>query len=123
MFKTLRFGVIATIFSLLISAPASATDTGVASMLHTLRSEKAQVCLVGHFHYGKSPRAFPSRDKAYKTAVNHWVTFTVAEYGTDWGHYNRASHRSANCEKASRTSWTCKVQARPCRKGLSVARR
>ena len=123
MFKVLSSGIIATIFSFFISAPSIAGDTGVASMLHTLRGEKAMVCMVGHYHFGKSPRAFGSRAKAYKAAINHWVTFTASEYGSDWGSYNRAASRSTDCEKASRTTWTCKVKARPCRRGLSVARR
>ena len=123
MFKLLASGVIATIISLFSIAPAFANDTGIASMLHTLRGEKGKVCTSGHLHIGDSPRAFKSRDRAYKSAVRHWVTFTVAEYGSDWGSYRNAANRSADCEKASRTTWTCKVKARPCRRGLSVARR
>ncbi len=123
MFKALRFGVIATIFSLFISAPVAAGDTGVASLLHTLRGENAMVCMVGHYHTGNSPRAFKSRSAAYKAAINHWVSFTAAEYGSDWGAFSRSANRTSNCEKASRTSWTCKVKSRPCRKGLSLARR
>ena len=123
MFKVLVSGIIATLFPLFLSAPASANDTGVASMLHTLRGEKAMVCMAGHLHHGKSPRAFASREKAYKAAVHHWVTFTAAEYGSDWGSFNRAASRVTKCEKASRSTWTCKVKARPCRRGLSVARR
>lgn len=123
MFKLLASGVIATFFSLFIIAPASANDTGIASVLHTLRGEKGLVCMVGHYHYGKSPRTYNSRTKAYKAAIHHWKTFTVAEYGSDWGQYGSAANRNSDCEKASRTSWTCKVKARPCRRGLSVALR
>ncbi len=123
MYKALRFGVIATIFSLFISAPASASDTGIAYALHDVRAEKGKVCMVGHFHYGKTSRPFPSRDIAQKAAIRHWSTFTAAEYGSDWGSYGRAASRSANCEKVSRTNWTCKVKARACRSGRSTARR
>ncbi len=123
MIKLVASGVSATIFSLFIAAPALAGDTGVASLLHSMRGEKGKVCLSGHKHIGKSPRAFKSRDAAYKAAINHWVSFTAAEYGSDWGSYGRASSRSAECEKASRNTWNCKVSARPCRRGLSVAGR
>ena len=81
------------------------------------------VCMVGHFHHGKSPRAFANREIAYKAAVHHWVTFTAAEYGSDWSQYGLSANRAAECEKASRSTWTCRVKARPCRKGLNVARR
>ena len=123
MFKFLSSGVIATIFSLFIIAPAAANDTGIASILHSLRAEKAQVCMVGHYHTGNSPRPFNSRTAAYKAAVRHWVSFTAAEYGSDWGSFGRSVNKTSDCEKASRTTWTCKVKSRPCRKGLSVARR
>ncbi len=123
MFKALRFGVIATIFSLFISAPASANDTGVAYALHDVRVEKGRVCMVGHYHFGKTARPFPNRNKAYKAAVRHWSTFTAAEYGSDWGSYARAANRSTNCEKVTRTTWTCKIKARACRSGRSTASR
>ena len=119
----LAISVLATISSTLITAPVSANDTGIATMLHTVRAERGKVCMVGHYHIGDSPRAYKSRARAHKTAIRHWITFTAAEYGTDWGNYSRAANRSTDCEKASRSSWTCKVKARPCRRGRSVARR
>lgn len=123
MFKLLSSGIIATIFSLFISAPASANDTGIASILHTLRGEKGMVCMVGHFHHGKSPRPFASRAKAMKTAVRHWASFTAMEYGSDWASFGSAANRASECDKISKSKWACKVKARPCRRGLSVARR
>ena len=123
MFKLLASGVIATILSFFAIAPAFANDTGIASALHTLRGERGQVCMVGHYHIGKSPRAYKSRSAAYKAAVHHWVSFTAAEYGSDWGSFARSANRTTDCEKESASTWACKVKSRPCRKGLSVARR
>jgi len=123
MYKSLALGALATLFSTFLSIPSYANDNGIANILHTVRAERGKVCMVGHFHIGDSPRAFSSRRKAHMAAIHHWVTFTVAEYGTDWGNYNRAANRTTDCEKASRSSWTCKIRARPCRRGHSVAAR
>ncbi|MCF6197971.1 MAG: hypothetical protein L3J67_01000 [Hyphomicrobiaceae bacterium] len=117
----LTISVLATLSSTLITVPASANDTGIATMLHSVRAERGKVCMVGHYHIGDSPRAYKSRSKAHRAAIRHWVTFTAAEYGTDWGNYNRAANRSADCEKASSSTWICKIKARPCRRGRSVA--
>ena len=124
MYKSIAFGILATLsLPFLTAAPSYANDTGIASVLHSLRGERGKVCMVGHFHIGDSPHAFASRNAAYKAAIHHWVSFTAAEYGSDWASYGRAANRSADCEKASRNSWTCKVKARPCRRGRSLASR
>jgi len=128
MYKSIAKGllyisVLATISSPFITTPSYANDTGIATMLHSMRAERGKVCMVGHYHIGDSPRAYRSRSQAHKTAIHHWVTFTAAEYGTDWSNYSRAANRSADCQKASRSTWTCKIKARPCRRGRSVARR
>jgi len=119
----LVLGLAASLSSLLVATPSYANDTGIASVLHSLRAERGKICMVGHYHIGDSPHAFASRKAAYRAAIHHWIAFTAAEYGTDWASYGRAANRSADCEKASRTSWTCKVKARPCRSGHTLARR
>jgi hypothetical protein len=123
MFKLLATGLFASFFSLFITAPAFADDNGIAYAIHTVRAESGKACMVGHFHHGRSSSPVANRGLALKTAINQWVEFTVLEYGSDWGHFKRGANRSVDCEKVSSNKWACKVKARPCRKGLSVAAR
>lgn len=93
-------------------AGASADDTGLAS-IHAWRKERGRTCMIDHFHYGSGTG--PTKRTAEKAALDSWTSFTVFEYGTDWGSYNRAGSRIMECQQRG-SLWLCNVQARPCRR-------
>ncbi len=123
MFKLLAASSLAALACFSTFSPVLAKDNGIAYALHAVRAEKGRICMTGHFHHGKSQGAFASRKQALKSAVHHWTSFTALEYGSDWGSFKKASQQGIDCEKASRSTWTCAVKARPCRQGVNMARR
>ncbi len=90
---------------------AQGGDTGVAA-IHQWVKVGRRTCLVDHFHDGNGTGA--NRRQAEQAAIQSWVEFTAWEYGGAWGRYAVAASKSMNCGQGSGT-WTCTVQARPCR--------
>ena len=98
----------------LMGQVVSADDTGLASALHQLKTEKRKLCMVGHFHTGTS-ESQKTRRLAMKIAIRNWEDFTSWEYGTDWGRFKQAENKGRLCNKMAK-SWECSVQARPCKR-------
>lgn len=67
----------------------------------------------GHFHNGSSAGE-PSKAAALSTAIGSWASFTAFEYGTDWASFKKAANKEVTC-KQSGSSWSCDVNARPCK--------
>jgi hypothetical protein len=105
---------IALMALLTIAAPATvfADDTGVAS-LHDMKYETGRrVCMTDHFHDGSG--VGKTRKEAEAVAKRSWIEFTVFEYGTDWGSFERAESPATECSEAG-DKWSCVTTARPCR--------
>jgi hypothetical protein len=94
-------------------AAARADDTGVAG-IHEWRHVGAKICFSDHYHDGSGSGS--SQHAAMVDAVRAWQEFTVFEYGSDWGSYERAVGKSASCS-ASGASMTCHISAIPCKSG------
>jgi hypothetical protein len=91
-----------------------ADDSGFAS-IHDWKNEKGgRVCMSDHFHDGNGTGA--TRKEAEAAARSSWVSFTVFEYGTDWGSYTLAASQKMECGNASGPTWSCATSARPCKK-------
>ena len=97
------------------AVPASkADDSGLAS-IHDWKNEPGRrVCMSDHFHDGSGTGA--TRKEAEAAARSSWVSFTIFEYGTDWGSYTLAASQKMECGNASGQTWSCATSARPCRK-------
>jgi hypothetical protein len=97
---------------LLAAAPASADETGLAS-IHSWRREGHRICFTDHFHSGTGS-AKPTKAAALEDAAHSWAEFTAAEYGTSWAHFAKAASKSEKCDKIA-GGFTCYVEARPCK--------
>ena len=93
---------------------ASAQETGLDA-LHEQRREGNRICMVSHFHNGASSSNLPSRKQAEAEAIKDWVGFTAWEYGDPWGRYTIAASKKMDCSKSTSSTWSCKVEARPCK--------
>jgi hypothetical protein len=85
-------------------------ETGIAS-IHSWVRMGHKTCLADHFHNGNGHGA--TRAQAERAAVRSWVDFTAWEYGGSWGRYSLAASKKMTCERSG--SWTCFLEARPCR--------
>lgn len=91
-------------------AVAQGAETGVAS-IHAWVKVGRKTCLVDHFHNGDGTGA--TRAQAERAAILSWSEFTAWEYGTPWGRYSIAVSKKMSCSESG--SWSCAVEARPCR--------
>jgi hypothetical protein len=92
------------------AAQARAEETGIAQ-IHSWVKMGRKTCMVDHFHSGTGNG--DTRGQAERKAVQSWVDFTAWEYGNRWGRYSIAASKKMTCERTG--SWTCFVEARPCR--------
>lgn len=112
MALTSRSFIVAVAVSLAFPVvPAQADETGLAS-IHEWRREGGRICMSEHFHSGSG--SGPTKKAAESEAVASWVSFTVFEYGTIWGSFQRAASKGVAC-KPKGDRWQCDVEARPCR--------
>jgi hypothetical protein len=103
--------------SMLLAATAisvRADDTGLAS-IHDWRREGGRVCMSDHFHDGAGTG--DSRKAAEASAIGSWASFTILEYGTDWGSYQLSASKNMDCSEKGSKEWSCAVTARPCKGG------
>lgn len=89
---------------------AQAEDTGVAG-IHAWVKVGGRTCLADHFHSGSGSGR--TRAQAERQAIQSWVDFTAWEYGSSWGRYRLAASKRMSCERGD--SWSCNVEARPCK--------
>jgi hypothetical protein len=101
-----------------LSTSVRADETGLAS-IHDWRKERGLTCMSDHFHDGAG--SGESRKAAEAKAVASWASFTILEYGTDWGSYQLAGSKKMDCSQAGPNSWSCNVTARACKKAGRVA--
>ncbi len=104
---------------MIAGAPAvKADDSGLAS-IHDWRNESGRrVCMSDHFHDGTG--SGQTRQQAEAAAKSSWTSFTVFEYGTDWGSYSLAGSQTMDCSNSGAHAWSCSTSARPCRYHSSV---
>jgi len=96
------------------AGPTSASDTGLATSLHDSRIEGGRLCLADHSHSGQGSGS--SRKQAEVSAIQAWASFTSFEYGSSWASFSNAAGKSIKCS-GSGASWSCSLEARPCRSG------
>jgi hypothetical protein len=87
-----------------------AEETGIAD-IHTWIKVGRKTCMLDHFHSGTGHGE--TRAQAERQAVQSWVDFTAWEYGGSWGRYSIAASKKMSCERTG--SWSCFLEARPCR--------
>jgi hypothetical protein len=101
------------------AAPATADETGLAS-IHDIKSESGRrLCMTDHFHDGAGSGA--TRKEAETIARTSWASFTAFEYGMSWGSYDLAAAKSMNCSQGV-GSWSCVTSARPCKRQTGPGR-
>jgi hypothetical protein len=93
---------------------ARADDTGLAS-IHDWRREGGRICMLDHFHDGAGTG--DTRKAAEASAIGSWASFTILEYGTDWGSYQVSVSKKMDCTDQGSKEWSCAVSARPCKGG------
>lgn len=95
------------------ASAAKADDTGFAS-IHDWRNEPGRrVCMSDHFHDGSGTGQ--TQKEAEAAARSSWASFTILEYGTDWGSYALSASQKMDCNSSAGT-WSCQTSARPCKK-------
>jgi hypothetical protein len=102
--------VLASGMLLAATGMAAAEETGIAG-IHTWVKTGRKTCLADHFHNGSGTGA--TRAQAERAAIQSWVDFTAWEYGGSWGRYAIAASKKMDCSRSE--SWSCDVEARPCR--------
>ncbi|MEO8420731.1 MAG: hypothetical protein ABI457_06010 [Hyphomicrobium sp.] len=110
--KTMLGLVLAAVAVVSFAIPASAQDSGLASM-HAMRREGGKLCMADHWHYGSSGTS-STKAAAQRGAVSSWQDFTDLEYGRTWARFSRAASKKIGCSRNS-AGWTCDAEARPCR--------
>ena len=80
--------------------------------LHDQRAEGGRWCMSNHPHAGAG--SGPTRQAAERDAAANYSSFTAWEYGNSWGSWSLAAGKAANCVQSG-TSWSCNIEARPCR--------
>lgn len=94
------------------SSAAKADDSGLAS-IHDWKNEPGRrVCMADHYHDGSG--SGKTQKEAEATAQSSWRSFTIFEYGTDWGSYKLAASQKTECGKSGE-AWSCSISARPCK--------
>lgn len=90
-----------------------ADDTGFA-YIHDMKPEKGRrICMTDHYHDGAGKGG--TREEAEKSAKSSWASFTIFEYGSDWGSYELASTAKMDCSQSG-GAWNCNTSAKPCKK-------
>jgi hypothetical protein len=112
--------LLAAVMLVSLGAPARADETGLAG-IHDWRSERGLTCLSDHFHDGAG--SGETRKAAEARAIASWASFTILEYGTDWGSYSLAGSKKMECSETGAKSWSCATTARACKKGGRAARK
>lgn len=87
-----------------------AEETGIAE-IHAWVKVGRKTCLVDHFHSGSGSGA--TKAQAERQAIQAWTDFTAWEYGSPWGRYSISAGQKKSCEQTG--SWSCFIEARPCR--------
>jgi len=84
-----------------VTAPASAqsgpVNTG-ADEMHAKMRYQGRTCMATHTHTGTS-RAGGSEAIARRWAIRDWVDYTVGEYGTAWGSWQRSRAPHISCRE------------------------
>lgn len=108
MRKTSTFLIPALIGAVFLVA---ATDADAA---RKKKWRKVLFCQGDHLHYGAS-ESFKSKRSAMRDAIESWRSFTVFEYGSEWGNWRISVNKSVKCTRSNKL-WQCNIQSTPCRK-------
>lgn len=104
--------IVAGAAALLMMLPAAAEESGLVG-LHSKVKVGGKLCFSDHFHHGSSS-GHATRKAAEVAAIRSWQDFTAWEYGGSWGSYANAVAKNMSCSGGG--SWSCNVEARPCRR-------
>lgn len=106
---------IASIAILMIAAApaAKADETGLAGIHAWQKEPSRRICMSDHFHDGVGTGK--TRKQAEAAAKGSWSSFTILEYGTDWGQYALSASQKTECV-ATGNGFSCATTARACKR-------
>lgn len=84
------------------------------SMGAATSASAAKYCQGDHLHYGSSD-GFKSKRQAMRDAIESWASFTVFEYGSEWGNWRLSINKAVKCGRSDGL-WRCNIQSTPCRR-------
>lgn len=99
--------------------PAKADETGLASIHEWKKESGRRICMSEHFHDGAG--SGKTRKEAEAAARSSWMSFTVFEYGTNWGSYELAASKKIDCVQNA-GGWSCATTARACKRDSGTAK-
>jgi len=120
-FMNRQLALIAMTMMIGAGSAAKADDSGLAS-IHAWKNEPGRrVCMADHFHDGSG--SGKTQKDAEAAAQSSWRSFTIFEYGTDWGSYKLSVSQKMECGKSGE-GWSCSTSSRPCKmqSGAKVAK-
>ena len=102
---------LAAVAAAVVATVANADVTGFDAM-HTQARVGNKMCMTDHWHYGSGSGS--TKAAAQKDAISSWQSFTDFEYGSDWARFSKAVAKKVSCSQSG-GSYSCQVEARPCR--------
>ena len=109
----IRICAVSIFASVLGTMSAAAGETGIAN-IHAWVQVGKKICIKDHWHYGNS-MGLGSKRAAEIAAIKSWEGFVAFEYGDDWANFAKASSKSMKCTAPYKGTWSCDLNARPCR--------
>ncbi|MGI9404899.1 MAG: hypothetical protein ACR2O4_00895 [Hyphomicrobiaceae bacterium] len=115
--NTFRSAIPAALLAVAIMSPAHTGPANAQSLsgLHQKVRVGNTICMASHRHTGYAKLRSTKR-RTVQAAVRDWISFTGLEYGKQWSNFRLAQKRRMDC-RHSGDAWSCKVSARPCRRG------
>ena len=98
--------------AILVAAPVSADETGLAG-IHSFRRESGRTCFADHWHTW-SGGVQKTKPAALAAAVQGWEPASRTWNTAPTGHISRAPPRKRSVLEAS-DGFGCTVEARPCK--------
>lgn len=90
-----------------------AQETGLASMHSWVQVGRNKTCMASHTHDGSGNGK--TKKDAEKAAIRSWESFTIWEYGPQWGRYSESVSKTVNCDRTTGSEFSCHVNSRPCK--------
>ena len=92
--------------------------------VHAKKKRIGVACQGDHLHYGSSD-VFKRKRTAMRDAIGAWRSWTVFEYGNEWGNWNLSRNKSVQCSrtKSKPRVWKCSISSTPCRRVKRIRKR
>jgi hypothetical protein len=102
------------VMALAASTLTAAAQDGGLTDLHSKVRVGNKLCFADHYHYGTSG-GLASKKAAEAEAIRSWAGFVAWEYGDAWASIKLAVSKNMSCSNSA-GSWSCNLEARPCRR-------